>query len=427
MKKSEFAPVGLVLGAYVLLPLFFKIGPVSVYHFLVIDVFILYACRRKVRIKTRTSWVIRGILLLTSMFYHGEWNAMLVYAVTPGLLGVLICMCVRCHEDVDRLMDVLIYTSVINFAICIVESVTGINLSYLLCTDESVTYIPLLRLGIQRVYGAFVNPINNGMYCVFVQIACLYRISSLLSTKKKRRMWWFYTCNWIVLILTFSRAAILIALGANGFLLIKMRFLRMNPWQFIIGITFLVVMVLFLAVPNALMDKLTVIALPFLKIADDLLGTQIVSGIAGTASVQGIGDRINLYRWVPDVMENMWFGEGRTSEFSYVVNVYGHTKKSIENQYLCELYTHGIVSLVGKVLLFLSSLLYALKWALREWRIKKPGFNTCMLAAYASYFVILFTVAQSEEKKVFYIFLVLQLLYNDVNQKKHFFTLERGL
>ena len=196
-----------------------------------------------------------------------------------------------------------------------------------------------------------------------------------------------------------------------------MRFLRVDIRLFISVMVLLAALILLAAVPNSLADKLTETILSFLKIIDDLLGTKMVANIAGTAAVQGVGDRINLYQWVPAAMDNLWFGEGRAMKFSYVVNEFGHTKESIENQYLNELYTHGIVSLAGKIIMFVSTLFYALKWAVREWRMKQAGFNTCMLTAYTAYFIMLFTVAQNEEKKVFYIFLVLHMLYNDFHWK----------
>lgn len=420
MINLRYTLVDLVIGAYVLLPLFFKIGPVSVYLILIIGAFVLYcfgSCQGKVWVRSKASWAIRGVLLYVSMLYHGEINAMLVYAAAPGLLCVLLCMYVNSREDIDRLMDVLIYTSVINFLICIIELFTGTNLSYMLNSEGAAVYIRLERLGILRVYGAFLNPINNGIFCIFIQIACLYRIGCLSSQRSKWRIWWIYVCNWVVLFLSFSRASILVALVVNGFLLFKMRFLRVDIRLFISVMVLLAALILLAAVPNSLADKLTETILSFLKIIDDLLGTNMVANIAGTAVVQGVGDRINLYQWVPAAMDNLWFGEGRAMKFSYVVNEFGHTKESIENQYLNELYTHGIVSLAGKIIMFVSALSYALKWAVREWRMKQAGFNTCMLTAYTAYFIMLFTVAQNEEKKVFYIFLVLHMLYNDFHWK----------
>lgn len=425
MKKLRFTPVDYVIGAYVLLPIFFRLGPVSVYQLLIIGILafcFITAGLSQIRLNVRVSWLIRATLLLVTMLYHREISAIIVYVVTPGLLGMLLCTYVKQECTIDRLIDVLICSSIINFAICIIEYFTEVNLSYLLCTDGTAFYVPLTREGQLRVFGAFVNPINNGIFCIFILILCLYRIERLSSAAGKRIMWAIYACNWLVIILTDSRAVMMIGVAANAFLLCKLYYARIKRYLPIIGLivlAILVTVVILYAVNSPLTDKINGIILPFLQIFDDLLGTSMVDHIAGPVEVHGVGNRLDLYKWVPAVMDNVYFGEGRDANFGKAVWEHlRRNKHSIENQYLSELYRHGVIALCGKIVLFVSTLIYSLRWAIKEWRRKQTGLNTFLLTAFAAYFIILFTVAQNEERKVFYILVMLQALHNTFAQEK---------
>ena len=418
MKNTRDGLLDLTLGAYILLPMFFRIGPVSVYliGILAMCLYVFLTDRFHIPgyVRYNGGWLIRLLLVFIPMVVHREITAMMVYFAAPCCLMLLLVNRLRTPRQINRILDLVIWCSVINGAVCLFELLTQINLSYLLCTDGTAVYAPLFRYGILRVAGAFVNAINNGLFCMFVTVLALYRIfSGNLQPRKRFCFWLIWAMNVIVIVLTSSRAALLVAAVANLLVLWLAGALRFTPMckKMLAGAA--VAFVLMLIIPNPVGEWVKGILLSMLQLLDDLLGLDLISNQVGDTRIEGVGQRLELFKWVvDDVGENFLFGKGKAAKFEYVVNEWGHTKQSIENQYLFEFFRYGIVGLVGKVVLF-ASILYRSYLGLRNERKMgtRLGLNSVLFVVFLMYFVSLFTVAQNEERKLFYILVALSEIY----------------
>lgn len=253
--------IGLTVGLYLLLPLFFRIGPISVYLLVILAVCMCAALVNRIKVPcyalTNPGWDVRLLLVLIPMLYHREITAIIIYFIAPGLLFLLLMNCVRTRQQVDHLVDVILYCSVVNAAICLIEIASGVNLSYALCTDGSVSYESMYRYGILRVAGAFVNPINNGVFCMMASALVLYRIySGELSARKHRNFWLIWFANIAIVVLTSSRAALLVTAGVNVLVFWLSGAFRPTAKMLLAIIAVLIVGIFLFVIPNPISDKI---------------------------------------------------------------------------------------------------------------------------------------------------------------------------
>ncbi|MBQ4600480.1 MAG: hypothetical protein IJB17_02480 [Oscillospiraceae bacterium] len=418
MKKVKLDLVAWTVGLYVLLPMFFRIGPVSAYSLVILAVCGFTMLWQKIRIPayalTNVGWDARFLLIMIPMVHHNEYTAIVLYLIAPVLLYLLLIHDIRSEDRLNRILDVLIWCSAINALVCFVEVLTGFNLSYALCNDGTATYVPLYRYGILRVYGCFVNPINNGVYAMMMSAVVLYRIySGKLLRQKRLVLWVIWFANLAVVILTSSRAAMLAAAVVNVVLLWQVGAFRLSARFLLFCTTALAAVVLLLLIPNPLTKQLQEMLLSVLQIIDDIFGTGFVESSGTDEIVEGVGNRLELYDWVREsVGSDTLFGKGRAAKFEYVMNQFGHTKKSIENQYLSEYFRYGMVGLCSKIFLFATLLISKFLGMVRERKAGvKLGFSSVLFAVLLAYFLCLFTVAQNQEEKLFYLLVVLGEIY----------------
>lgn len=419
MRSVKVDLVAWTVGLYLMLPKFIRLGPLSVYTLVILAVCAFLCLWDKVRIPYyslgNVGWDVRGVLILLAMVHHNEYSAIILYITAPVLLYLLMMHDIRGENRLNRILDVLIWCSAINALICFVEVLTGFNLPIALCNDGTMVYNPMYRYGILRVYGAFVNPINNGVFAMMMSAVALYRIYSGNLTGGKRKLFWcVWAANIAVVILTSSRAAMLSAAAVNLVILWMAGAFRLNAKVLTLFVVALVAMVLLVLIPNPLSEQIQEMILSVLQVVDDLFGTNFVDGAASQETVEGVGNRLELFDWVIDATGSDYvFGKGRAAKFEYVMNQFGHTKKSIENQYLSEYFRYGLVGLCGKVFLFVT-LLVSSFW--RMWKERragvKLGMNSVLFVVYLAYFLSLFTVAQNEEEKLFYLLVVLGEIYS---------------
>lgn len=430
MKPVKVDLVAWTVGLYLMLPKFIRLGPLSVYTAVILAVCAVIALRSRVRVPYyafgNIGWDVRGALILLAMVQHNEYSAIILYIAAPVLLYLLMMHDVRGEDRLDRILDVLIWCSAINAAVSILEVLTGFNLPIALCNDGTMVYNPLYRYGILRVYGAFANPINNGIFAMMMSGVVLYRIySGKLSSGKRKLLWCIWAANIAVVILTSSRAAMLAAVGINLAILWMAGAFRLNAKVLAIFVVALAAVVLLALIPNPLTEQINEMTLSVLQVVDDIFGTNFVDGAASQETVEGVGNRLELFDWVIEATgDDYVFGKGRAAKFEYVMNEFGHTKKSIENQYLSEYFRYGLVGLCGKIFLFVS-LLVSSFWRMRKERKAgvKLGLNGVLFVVYLAYFLSLFSVAQNEEEKLFYLLVVLGEIYS----RNRFYLKSKGV
>ena len=420
-KRLSISLIDFVILWYLILPIFFRIGPASVYHYLLIGAFIFVSLWKGLTF-SRTGalplgWNVRATLILFAMIMHGEYTSIIVYMVTPILLFCFLFSNIKTYQQIDKIIDVIIVASVINVFVCIIEEFTSVNLSYWLCTDDSVSYFSIYRGGILRVAGLFVNAINNGLFCVFVLGLIMYRIYQKQNpTQHIKRYWVIWSLNMLVIFLTYSRAAILAAVVVTIFMLSIAGALKLTRRRMLIALLLLVVTVAVIFIPNPIQNSVTNIAISVLKVIDGILGTTFVGAMAENTDVDGIGNRLELFQWVLNELKgNYVFGVGKNVRFAYAVNQW-FTKTSIENTYLLEFYRYGIIGLSSKIILFLSTLWLAAKNAF--FKRTNTFFHKMIFLEFSIYFLSLFTVAQNEEKKVFNLLVALEAIACGIDKMK---------
>lgn len=430
MQSVKIDLVAWTAGLYLIMPKFIRLGPVSLYMLIILAVCVIYLLQCKVTIPNYTfgnvGWNVRGALILLAMVKHNEYAAIILYMVAPVLLFLLLICSIRSEERLNKYLDVLIWCSAINAVICFVEVFTGFNLPIALCNDGTMEYVPLYRNGILRVYGAFVNPINNGIFCMMITGLILYRIySGKLSAKSRKAFWWIWAANIVVIFLTSSRAALLSALMVNLVLLQMAGVYRLNAKRLIVLFVIVMAVLLLALIPNPLTEWVRKMLLTVIQLIDDLFGTNIMQAVAVQGAVEGVGNRLDLFDWVMEATGNDYiFGKGRTAKFEYVVNFFGFIKRSIENQYLSEYFRYGLVGLCSKVFLFIYLLISSFFRMRRERKAGVHlGLNAVLLMVFSAYFLSLFTVAQNEEEKLFYLLVVLGEIY----ARKRFYLKDKGV
>lgn len=412
-----------VLIIYILCPIFVRVGPVSLYHLVILAGFFLWIVNHKSKIPLynqsglQGGLLVRFIAVMAAMIAHGEITSLLVYFATPIVLFVYLQAVLNTKERLYHLIDIIILCSIINVVICAIELFTGTNVTYLLCTDGTVTYTAIYRGGILRVAGAFVNAINNGMFCVMVIGLILFRIYQPDIEKRHVHKYWLaFLLNFIVIVTTYSRASIMAAVVVTITIMWIAGALKISRKTLLILYAIVIFLVLFLMIPSALRDQAYQMLLSILKIIDDLFGTNLVGGAVASETVEGVGNRIDLFEWVfEEVQDKLLFGCGKNASFNYEVNQW-FTKKSIENEYLSQLYRYGLVGLISKVLLFVNILWYSWKNAFRRTSRKSKFFYKVFLVIFVAYFMSLLTVSQNEEKKVFYILVCCVLVMDRIDR-----------
>lgn len=322
-----------------------------------------------------------------------------------------------------KCIEIITYVCGVVCCFGIVEEITHFNIFSLLNTNYEFRYNPL-RFGILRILSFSSHTIVYGLYLMFCMSLSLYLLQFINNRIKRNLIRVIYALMWINLLLTLSRSSILAAIISQLFILFlsgHKKFLKS-----VIKISVIIIwgfIVLSIIMPRAVLIFQNAWYM-LLAIFDDSYTSLIFSSF-GNDNLNATGNRLDLYRWVAESMKDNWLlGNGNT-QFSYGMersNYKGDTwivyKTSIEVQYLNTLYKYGIIGLITEVLVYISILRAALLNKLKKdiWE-KRIGFNAICFATFLSYFLVFFAVNQSSEKKLFFIFVMLFLLYN--NKRKN--------
>ena len=331
---------------------------------------------------------------------------------------------VKSSRDYLSCLKAVLYASYLVSLLGIVEEITHVNLFMYLNTSFELSYNPL-RFGILRIIGFSQHTIVHGVYIMFCMSLSLY-MWQFMKQKLSGKIFIIslYILLSINLILTLSRSIILCAAVSQLLILYLLgarKFFRLLLKYLLIGIPVLIILiVVFPRVGDVLKSGF----LMFIAMFDDRAASTI-SGIFGNDNLKGIGNRLDLYKWVIEKMPGFWlFGHGWNAEFSHSftqsngIYTWIQTKDSIEVQYLNTLYQYGIFGMVTEILTFVSLLVMCLKKK-KQKKTWEPdvGFNKIALATLVGYFLEMFAVNQSSDRYIFYLFVMLILVYNSKNLK----------
>lgn len=319
----------------------------------------------------------------------------------------------RIFEDAIRVLT--------NVGICvgvygIFEEVTRINIFHIISRLPEEYFFSEIRLGIFRIETAFSHPIVYGGYLCFIAALILYRISTTKDEKEIRLLRTGYIIVLINSLLTLSRSSLIILIIEQFIFLLNTRQVRaIKRIILYLSIISLVIILAIIAIPS-FARIFQNIGYMFLSIFDDKYSSLYT--IRFGRNVNAIGNRTDLYAWVRESIQgNEIFGVGTEHEFAYEVRSYNSAwgnyswiKKSIENEYLYNLYLHGIVGLVSFILNIVGSVFYLYN-EYRQSRKQKIGilsvylYNTIIVIA--GYALLLLSVSASDNVRMYNVIMCL--------------------
>lgn len=274
-----------------------------------------------------------------------------------------------------------IFTNVLN-VYCIlglVECLTGFNIW---ATITNSTLIGI-RYGLHRTYGSFENYMNNGTFLVLSLVIVMWGIQNI----NKRKFTVTYILVLLNILATITRASIIGAVILQCIWLVKAGVLKSLKRHFKAVLIVFVVLVIVLQLPQV--KAITqAIANMFLAVLDPTLAVEMASTFGGNA--KGTGQRMELYTWVWESIDNKWLGAGPTTAFGYEwITSTGASalKWSIENQGLAVLFKYGLSGLALYIAMMLSVVCDTVKAGrLENVKIeqeKKPRFTLSFLVTSA--------------------------------------------
>lgn len=285
------------------------------------------------------------------------WN---LYEIVPPISALLLTLncAIRSDDNFNKLTDFILKIVTIYSVLCIIESLTKINLYDFICNDK-VTYAFAneIRFGIVRNRGLFSVSINNGAFLTMNLCLCCYR----MITERLKKYKIMYLLILIAAFLGISRviwiyisiSQIVIFLGLKSSKKVKLLlFLGLLICAFwIIGLTF----------PSSFFGS-------FCRMIDEMIDTTLSgifinsnSQVKSESGLYGIGARFELWEWIFDATkDSLFWGNGFYETFRHVYTV-DTVKTSIEVTYLFRLFKTGIIGMSGLIMLQISSLISSIK------------------------------------------------------------------
>lgn len=230
----------------------------------------------------------------------------------------------------------------------LVECLTGFNIW---ATITNTTLVGI-RYGLHRTYGSFENYMNNGTFLVLSLVLVMWSIQNI--NKKK------YIVTYILILLnilaTITRASIIGAVILQCIWLLKIGILKSLKKHLKSILLALLLLVIVIQLPQVKIVTHAIMNM-FLAVLDPSVAADMASTFGGNA--KGTGERLELYKWVWESIDNKWLGAGATTAFAYEwVTPTGRTalKWSIENQGLAVLFKYGLLGLTLYILMMMSIL-----------------------------------------------------------------------
>lgn len=353
-------------------------------------------------------WLFLAVYNVQVLYDTGAYEAF-TYFLQYTMICIVITKCVNSEKRFLTVIDVLIKFSFIIGFFGIFEAVSKINVFHVLAPQ--IEFYTEIRLGILRIMTTFYHPISYCNYLIFIGSLILYRMQMIQIKGKQTFLRFVYMVVVINSILTLSRSTMLIFIVTQIFIAYKMGFLKMSVNKFWYVIITILPLLFLEASGSKVLGAINNIFLMFLSLFDSSYVSKITVDFGENSS--GIGNRLDLYSWVySTVRDHIIFGMGTNTTFSYAISQY-QTKSSIEVEYLRILFNHGIVGLTTLIASFVGTLVFLIRRVNKlEIHAEKVGFNVVAFVTLLGYYISFFAVNQSEDAKIYLIFIGLVIAYN---------------
>lgn len=339
-----------------------------------------------------------SIYCCIEMDYFRALQYFLNYCLIPLALISQIDSKERFLVGIDTLIRVSFFIGLFG----LFESFTQVNIFQLLGTSQT-PFFHEIRYGLLRIMTTFGQPISYGLFQVFNAALILYRLSIKASTEDGHAVGYLvfaFIISTVNVFLTVSRIPVIAWMVVA--LVFLRKGLRLTRVQFTIISAFISMLI-------CLLFFMAGVSIPFVSDLIAAIGNSL--GFSSNSfSGPGIGNRLDLWYWVADSMNDSWIiGKGTLVEFSYEVHPW-QIKTSIENQYLSTLFHTG---LIGLLLLLLSYFVILFKTHQSASRFRALSFETRFSFSFVVftvlfiYFICELGVQESDMARTYAVWLVL--------------------
>ena len=299
--------------------------------------------------------------------------------------------------------------------LAVFDEISGINVFWNLNNSGTDIYVHEARLGIARVYSFSSHPNSYALYCLFIEALLFYRIFCIGAGK----VW--HKCAYVMVFIsaccTASRSAIIAILITQLALLWMCGYRKFFKYIICvlcaIGVILLLVSIAFPDVFKEISNVFILIMAVFSDSYADLLRS-----LGYQWTTNGVADRLVLWKIVFSKMKGHYligYGPSKLLEGVFLKNSLGvsNEKTSIEVQMLLVLYRYGIIVTVIEEARNIVQLVaaYKAKNTLRSWE-NKIGFNKLCFVIFLAYFLMLFTLNQTDTIRIYMILSSTFLAYN---------------
>lgn len=384
---------------------------------------ILFITHRVSVCKIRDSlpvWIWLGIRMLLYAC-HAEYVRMVTLSCMVIIIAIVILSYIKDERSFLRAIDILVAFSTFVCLIGIIEGLTGFNAFLLLNNSGIAIARNVERLGIMRIIVFTTQTTHFALYAGMVSFITLYRMECLKNGKKKNKLFIMLFIQWISMLLTLSRTALLCYAMCIFIYLLKKgvaKFLKYVLLGCIIAILLIVLG------QDTFIGKTMVMLLG--AVVPGMSG--LVKGVATAEAENAFGDRFKLYAWVwNNVQSSIWVGMGEKTEFNQEITVttinytYQAIKTSIEVHYLYCLYHFGIIGMLSEIVMYLRCLYVAFKNKCKDSLIGENRISFGFISFLCILFNLIawFGIMQGEEANMLYIILFLWFAYKRMlNYKK---------
>jgi hypothetical protein len=360
--------------------------------------------------------ILWALLLTLSYLIHGSTYAIYSTLIPWVLIMPYFIKYVDSKERFLKIIDFIIFAGFVVAILAIFEELSGVNVFFYLNNSGTDIYIHEARLGIARVYSFSSHPNSFCLYCMFICVLLFYRI---FSTTKKNIL--FYKIAYIVIFVsaccTASRSTIIAIIISQLILLWLCGYNRFFKYLLYIAILLIIVLFFVSVAFPILYKEISNIYILIMAVFSETYADQLHSlGYQWTAN--GVADRFDLWNIVFSKMEGFYlFGHGPSTLLEGVktknaLGVYNE-KKSIEVQFLVVLYRYGIFMAIfeefKKIVQIVNS--YKYRKHIYSWE-SKIGFNKLCTVMFLIYFIVLFTLNESDTGRIYFLVTSLSLAYN---------------
>ena len=407
------------IAFYPILPSYFRIagfesGAVLSIVFSIIYIFITLIGKKTIRFTSLSIFfVVAGLVFSLESLVFGEYPRLITYLFQKCLIPIcLIDFFIRDRRHITKSIDILLLVGFILSIFAIFESISKQSAFWFLYNGTSTDLTPDLQMRgyFARAETTFGHSITYGIYCSVLSLLAFF----MYCKYEKKKYLLFYIMLGIGLLLTVSRAAIIIFAFSNVLMSILFGKKAIKKLLVVFLVSFFLLGLVSQLFPesigSSISDLINILAAILFRDTDYM------------SSIEGAGDpfayRFALFGLVPTIIQNnnWFFGIGAYSANNYSFLFDGYTYFSIDNSYVNMLLRYGVVGLFCN---YFSMILIVIV-SIRNFVKNKKMIYKCSFVLMLLYLINMISVAQMTEEKTYIVLACLFLACHEFDQHHSF-------